>query len=175
MNHYLTFKKILLAAGLMSLVACNASIKADGLNGKQREQGAADYRSEAAAGMINGAGWVFLSGTARPQYNDSSRLSLSLYNEDFTDPCSGFSYGRANVLTSVPARVGETVLGEMPDVHTVTFSYVNEDGSGGNMIAYDGRLAITEITAETVSGFIIAEYDRQSFINGSFKLKVCER
>lgn len=173
MKQIISMKQMVLVLALLGLAACSPSVGVDADGDDQKPQ--ETYRAEPAVGMINGGSWLFLSGTAKPHYNDASRMSLSLHNEAFTDQCSGFSYGKANVLTSVPAVVGETILGQMPNMETVTMSYTDENGGGANLIATEGRIAITEITDQEVSGFIMARYDGVNYINGAFKLKVCAR
>lgn len=171
MKQIISVKQIVLALAFLGLAACNPEVSVDAGADDQKPQ--SSYRTEPAIGLINGGAWLFLSGTAKPHYNDPSRISLSLFNEEFTDQCSGFSYGKANVLTSVPAGLGETRLGQMPKIETVTFSYTDGNGAGANLIATEGRITITEITNEEVSGFIMARYDGVNYINGAFKLKVC--
>ncbi len=176
MRRFFLFKQMVLIVAVMGLAACNAKLEADGTKGlPPGPEKPINYRTEAAAGLINSQDWVFLSGTAKRNYYDQNRLSLNLYNQLFSDPCSGFNYGSRNVLASVPAAIGETVLGQNPDFQTVTFTYRATDGSSSNLIAYEGRLAVTEITKDFISGFIIAQYDSVNYINGSYKLKFCER
>lgn len=173
MKQMISVKQVLFVLAFLSLAACGSGGGGnDAGPGGQKPQGT--YRSEPAGGMINGGNWVFLSGVAVPQFNDTSRMSLRLYGEAYADPCSGFNFGKESVLTSVRAAVGETILGQMPNIETATFAYTEADGGNANMIATDGRIAVTEITAEEVSGFIIARYDGVNFVNGSFKVKVCQ-
>lgn len=169
----ISMKQIALVFALLGLAACSGG--GGGGNGTDNNPNkpAGEYQTDPAAGAVNGAAWTFLSGTAKPQFNDPSRMALTLNDEMFNDPCSGFNFGKANILTGVPAAIGETVLGQMPVMQTVTFSYPDPNGGYQNLVATEGRVAVTAITAEEVTGFIIARYNGANYINGAFKLKVC--
>jgi len=165
----------LLAFTFFGLAACNPSVSIDGdaFAGEQKPE--ATYRSEPAMGVINSTQWQFQSGSAKLWYGDDSRISLNFYGESLEDPCAPFIYGKSSVITGVPAVVGETVLGQMPNIETATFAYSDATGTSANLIATEGRIAITSISDEEVSGFIIAKYDGANHINGSFRLKMCPR
>jgi hypothetical protein len=166
--------RFILILSLTALAACNPKVSVDGGSGPVQKT-ETDYRAENATGMMSGASWTFVSGSARPDQVDAGRMNLNLSNQDFADPCSYASMGKASVLTSVPSAVGEVVFGEGNPIQTATLSYQDEHTGSMNLFVTEGRLKITEVTADHVSGAVIANYDGSNYVNGSFQLKVCPR
>jgi hypothetical protein len=130
---------------------------------------------ELAQGLMNGVSWKFLSGVAWSNAVDPSQMRISLKNETFADPCSPFSIGKQALLSSVPAAVGDTALGVGNPMFTATFSFEESQGGYNNLVATEGHVKITAMSAEEVSGILNVKYDEANSVNGVFKLKVCPK
>jgi len=128
------------------------------------------YRTEPVAGKINGATWTFVSGIARNSPYSESTLNLIFVGEATADPCAMFP--SKQIMTSVKANVGLTPLGQAPDFRSVTFFWQTPEG-GINKIATEGSIDVQEITATEVVGRMIATFDGVTFVNGTFRLKIC--
>ena len=153
--------------------ACSPKVSLNGESGNNTQSAPEDYRLDALAGQIGGEPWIFVYGTARPDYFDATKLVLHMNNQApaVSDVCSSQSSDKS-VVTSVPASVGEIKFG-LDTGYTLTFS-IQSPGQSLNLISTDGRIKITEITASYVSGYLIATVD-DHHVNGFFKLNVCPR
>ncbi|MBK9322838.1 MAG: hypothetical protein IPM97_07840 [Bdellovibrionaceae bacterium] len=167
-------KKSLIIFCAIALAACNAKMTVDGQNiGEQKPQ-ETPYRNETASGLIGGTPWTFVSGTAKPVYDDPQRIEIVLNNEAFADPCSGLNFGKVSVMTRTSVKPGETIFGEGNPMQSATFFYQNDQG-GINMFVFDGKVKIEAITDTEVVGSFLGKYDSQNYVNGSFKLIRCAR
>lgn len=174
MKNMISLKSCVLILSFLGLAACGPVEETKGLGGMDGNQKATEpYRPEPALGSVNGTGWVFMSGTARAHFNNSSQISLTLSDVGYADPCVPFNLSKSGILTSVPASTGEAYLNTAPDFRTLTFFYPKDDGSTMNLVTGYGRIAITELNSQYVSGYLIAQFDNANYVNGSFKLKVC--
>lgn len=167
-------KKCLLIFSIIGLTACNAKMTVDAQSPEDAQPQQTSYRNEAASGVIGGTPWTFVSGTAKPTFDDPHRLEIVLNNEEFADPCSGFNFGKVSVMTRVSATPGETIFGEGDPMQTATFFYQNDQG-GANMFVFDGKVKIDAISDTEVVGSFLGKYDSQNNVNGSFKLVRCTR
>lgn len=167
-------KNILLALCVFGLAACSGG--GGGGNGTdpgQKPMG--EYRTEAAEGFIGGAPWLFLSGQAKVSFSDANFLTIGLYNRVFEQPCSNFNMSDASIATRVPAvNASETVYGVGTTMETATFIYVDTDGGMMNKVATNGRIKITSITANEVTGFFVGYFDDQNYVNGAFRIPLCQ-
>lgn len=163
---------------LKSTVLASLTALAIGITGCSKESsvsvddgssGSMTYDTKPTNGVVAGQPWAFVSGVARPSAMDPDRLSISLYGIPVEDPC-GFNFPEQQVMTSVPTRLGETILGEGEPMATVTF-YNSADNS--NLISLDGRIEITSYDAQQVSGRIVSVYDDQNQVNGIFSVTMC--
>lgn len=117
-------------------------------------------------GMIGGASWTFRSGETDSFLSDETDFFASLYSEDY-EAC-GYSWPEgAKMLASVPLEPGEYDFGWSRNVTFVT-------GPGENLISLDGGIVIDEVTATTVSGGMVAEFDNDNYVDGNFTLTICE-
>jgi hypothetical protein len=126
-------------------------------------------------GSINGQPWTYSSGQASPGFEDDE-FSIDIYT-GAPDPCAGFGdpddAEDRKILASIPDTPGEYDLGWGEDSHTITFFYSTEEHPAMNVIATEGKLVIDEITDQTISGGLAAQYDSDNKANGRFELTRC--
>jgi hypothetical protein len=46
-------------------------------------------------------------------------------------------------------------------------------GDSQNLISFDGRIIVDEVTPTGVKGGLVGSYDGQNQVNGAFELKIC--
>lgn len=162
---------ILLLGTLMSVVACskkdvNVNSEAGRNNGQIEE-----IKTTVLDGVIKGDAWTFMSGRAKIDQFRPGRLVLDFWETSEGDPCNVFfPTSSRKLITSVPKKVGSYDFGNEMNV---TFSYQSATEGSANLIATNGRLVVDEVTADSVSGRVVALYDDKNSVNGAFSIPLC--
>lgn len=136
-----------------------------------------DCSSTPAAGTIDGNAFTFGFGTAVD--NDEGGFDIRMYHmsEIQTDSCMGSSGDFVSILGSLPSQAAGRVELEIDLTNFTgqTLTMFNPDGFN-NIIAIDGYVEVTSVTAESVIGYLdINDGDnKDDSVCGSFTLTRCE-
>lgn len=119
-------------------------------------------------GQVGGQPWAFVKGETNAFLSDADGFFASLYAADF-DAC-GFSQASGNsLILSIPTEPGDYELNLQRNM-----TFVVEDESGPqNLIAFDGRIVVDEVSATTIRGGIHARFDGDNEVDGNFAVTVC--
>ncbi len=162
------FLTVALFASMVYFTACSSDDEGD--------TGGFSFVDQNAQGTIDGESFTLGEASAEDSFFSEGEFSIELYNssEDITDVCDLFGFGdQVSVFFDIPAQVGvyelSFDLSNLEDGRTVTL--FNPDGAN-NIIASEGAVEITEITATTVSGRIDAR-GSESSVNGNWSATIC--
>lgn len=157
---------LILATAFLT-VACEMETSVEADSDGENNRNNRSIRESVLAGEINGRGWSFISGRAKPSSFNEDAYSFAFWDEDVLDPCDQFSMGsEAQLLGFFPLSKGAHSLG---NTHNINFNYGSQ-----NNIATDGRIVITEIIGDKVYGKLIATFDETNYVNGTFELTLCK-
>jgi hypothetical protein len=153
-------KKLILAAALLgslSLAAC-ATDDSDSSSSKPVD-------STPVAGMVGGQTWTFAAGHTDAFLSEGEdTFFATLFPTQFTT--CGFSEPSGNhLIIGIPKVVGDY---PMSLSRNMTFVVGND-----NKIAIDGHIVVTEVTATKLKGGIVAKFDDQNEVNGTFDIPIC--
>lgn len=126
-------------------------------------------------GKIDGEEWVFSSGSAEESSFQEGWFRVKLY-AGTDEPCGFGTPSGADdrsILSSFPGEPGEYELGITSSRPSVTFTYP-DGGTAQNMVATRGLLVIDEVTTEKMSGALIATFDVDHEVDGTFELTRCD-
>ena len=152
------FALLLLASSLsLPLVACTTD---DGSSSST-----ASIDPAPLSGTVGGQAWTFQAGhTDSFLSKDEPDFFASLFPTTFST--CGFSEPSGDhLILSIPKTVGDY---PMSLSRNMTFVVGND-----NKIAIDGHIEVTEVTATSVKGGIVAKFDDQNEVNGTFTIPVC--
>lgn len=167
---------ILVIGVLTSLVACKAKAKATAtVTPTPEDKGQSEFKAGVLDGTINGTAWTFMSGRVKKDQlatnTGGDRYYLELWETSEADPCNVFiSKSNRKIISSIPLKVGTINLDNMTNV---TMAY-QANGVSENMVATSGRFAIDEIGNGVVKGRLVAAYDTNNSVNGTFTLSLCQ-
>jgi hypothetical protein len=124
-----------------------------------------EISSSPVTGMVGGQAWTFAAGHTDAFLSEGDDdFFATLFPSQFTT--CGFSEPSGNhLIISIPKTVGDY---PMSLSRNMTFVVGND-----NKIAIDGHIAVTEVTATKVKGGIVAKFDSQNEINGTFEIPIC--
>ncbi|HVK82648.1 MAG TPA: hypothetical protein VM513_01005 [Kofleriaceae bacterium] len=124
----------------------------------------ADIATTPLAGMVGGQAWTFQAGHTDAFLSDGKPdYFATLYAEQFT-PC-GFAPTGPHLIVAIPKATGDYEMGPM---RNMTFVSDND-----NKISFDGRIVVDTATPTTVSGGLVASFDGDNEVNGTFEVTVC--
>lgn len=148
----LTVVATLLTAGL---VGCGSS-----------GPSAADIGTETLAGSVGGQAWTFVAGETNAFLSEGEDdFFAEFYPEAYT--ACGFSTPSGNhLIVSVPKSPGEYQMGTQRNMTFVV-------GDSDNLISFDGAIIVEEVTATSVKGGLVGEFDGDNVVNGRFELTIC--
>jgi hypothetical protein len=117
------------------------------------------------AGTVGGQAWTFQAGhTDGFLSKDEPDFFATMFPTTFTT--CGFSEPSGNhLILSIPKTPGEY---PMSLSRNMTF-VVGSD----NKIAVNGMIRVDEVTATAVKGGIVASFDAQNEVNGTFEIPIC--
>jgi len=149
----------ILAASLLvslSLIGCATD---DG------DMSSTEIASSPVTGMVGGQAWTYVAGHTDAFLSEGDdSFFTTLFPTQFTT--CGFSEPSGDhVILSVPKTVGDF---PMSLSRNMTFVVGND-----NKIAIDGHIVVTEVTATKLKGGIVAKFDSQNQINGTFEIPIC--
>jgi len=94
---------------------------------------------------------------------DLAAYSRLVPTPQFT-PC-GFAPTGPHLIVAIPKATGDYEMGPM---RNMTFVSDND-----NKISFDGRIVVDTATPTTVSGGLVASFDGDNEVNGTFEVTVC--
>lgn len=116
------------------------------------------------AGTVGGQPWTFQAGHTDAFLSKDGDFFATLFPTSFTT--CGFSEPSGNhLILSIPRTPGEY---PMSLSRNMTFAVGND-----NKIAIDGKIVVDEVTATSIKGGIVASFDAQNEVNGTFQIPVC--
>lgn len=118
------------------------------------------------AGSVGGMSWTFRTGETSAFLSEGEPdFFASFYATTYT-ACTVIPPSGPHLLVSVPKEVGDY---EMGLGRNMTFV----DGDNNNLITFDGRIVVEEVTATMVRGGLHATYDGGNTVDGRFQISVC--
>lgn len=149
--------KTLTAALILSvgLVGCAAD-----------DSGSMEIADTQLAGTVGGKPWSFQTGHTSAFLSEGDPDFFStLYPMAFTT-CGFSEPGGDHLIVAVPKTTGEYEMGLSRNMTFVV-------GESQNLIAFEGKIVIDEVTATTVKGGLAARYDDANSVSGRFELAIC--
>lgn len=117
------------------------------------------------AGQVAGADWTVAGGEAT---GDGDTVSVDLYGSSYA-ACDELPPDEPQLLFSMPTTPGEYKLGLFRG-QTITFV----PSPGENLIAVQGLLRVDSVTETEVSAGLVADFDGDNSVSGTFTITRCE-
>ncbi len=117
-------------------------------------------------GAVGGETWTFAAGETNAFHSEGENdYFAELYPAAYTQ--CGFSTPSGNhLIVSVPKKTGDFTFGTSRNMTFVV-------GDSNNLISFEGRVVVDEVTATTIKGGLVASYDGDNDVNGTFELAIC--
>jgi len=145
----------LLATSMMALVGCATD-----------DASSAQINNEMLTGTVGGNAWTFKMGHTDAFLSEGEDDFFStLYPTTFTT-CGFSEPGGDHLIVAVPKAVGEYPMSLSRNMTFVV-------GGNNNLIGTNGRIVVDEVTATTIKGGMVAQYDGSNEVNGRFELTIC--
>jgi hypothetical protein len=169
------FQKAFVLSVLIAAISTGCDVKPTlSIDGNEKVgESQLDYRDQDLQGQIRHTVWKARSAKAEVDRLDANRLSLSISDESFENPCQQMWGAKRVVMVSVPRAVGETVLGQLPEIRTATFFSVF-DGNSENAIATEGKVKVTDLAGGKLVGAMVIRADDGYEVNGKFEIAICQ-
>jgi len=152
---------------LLSFTACN---EVKSVSRSDERKSVEPIKEGSLDGKIGKNNWSYLSGRVKTSYFDKNEYSLELWDYSSNDPCN--EWGKADVskiLGRIPKNIGSFDLG---NERNVTFTF-KENGTYVNYIATEGKIVVSKIEGDFLEGKMVAQYDNENYVNGSFRIQIC--
>lgn len=128
--------------------------------------GTEDISTAPLTGSVGGQPWTFQAGhTSAFLSQGEDDFFASLYPTVFM-PCSFSGSSGPYLIVSIPKQVGDY---DFNFGRNMTFVTSNND----NLVTFDGRIVVDEVSATHVSGGLYGSYDGDNEVNGQFDVTVC--
>ena len=168
MMKFNSWRLALAGVTLAALTACGGSSSHGGGGGGGGGGDVATFSDKTLTGKITGTEWTFVSGVARPSFEDASKISIQLWNEQVDDPCNGFSFGsQKQVIGSLPKSAGVVTMSPTKNV-----TLYDQNGNK-NIVLTNGAYELTEIAADHITGRLVGSFDGDNALNGTFTIPLC--
>ena len=140
----------------LSLAACAT----DGDSGSQ------DIAESQLAGTVGGQTWSFAAGHTSAFLSEGEPdFFASLYPMTFT--ACGFAEPSGNhLIVAIPKTPGEYDMGLSRNMTFVV-------GESDNLVAFNGKIVVDEVTATSVKGGLVGSYDNSNEVSGRFEVTIC--
>lgn len=118
------------------------------------------------AGTVGGQTWTFAAGHTNAFLSEGEPdFFASLYPTTFT--ACGFSEPSGDhLIVAIPKTPGEYEMGLSRNMTFVV-------GESENLIAFDGKIVVDEVTATSVKGGLVGSYDDANEVTGRFDITIC--
>ena len=153
------------------------------------------YAKAAAKGSVSGQDWAYAYAYTDPEAKlpDGQEIMIVLTTAKPKHACPDESDKLADareIAIAIDGKKGEMKLGVSSgrfeteeDMFTykktnrqasVAFHDPSLAGSQQFKFATSGKVRITKITADTIEGALVAKIDKNQYVNGQFKAKICK-
>ena len=118
------------------------------------------------SGTVGGEAWTFAAGETNAFLSEGEDdFFAEFYSTAYTQ--CGFSAPSGNsLIVSIPKAPGEYDMGTSRNMTFVV-------GGNQNLISFDGKIIVEEVTPTSVKGGLVGSYDGDNEVNGTFELKIC--
>jgi hypothetical protein len=130
--------------------------------------GGTDYDIPVAplAGTVGGEPWTFVAGHTNDFLSEGEDdFFAELYPAAFT-ACEFSTPPGNHLIVAVPKAVGDYDFSTSLNMTFVV-------GASDNLVTFDGRVRVDEVTATTVRGGLHGVFDGDNEVKGEFTLTVC--
>jgi hypothetical protein len=118
-------------------------------------------------GTVGGQPWAFQAGhTSFFLSEGEPDFFATLYPATFT-ACGLSEPTGSHLIVAIPKTVGDYDMGLS---RNMTFVVGNN-----NLISFDGRIIVDEVTPTMVKGGLVASYDGSNEVNGRFEVTICPK
>lgn len=154
--------KLVLSCALgILLVACSVESKID-----TPKEPRLSYSADQLQGRAFGEDVKFISGVFEKSYFFDDRYNITVYSEE-GDPCDlRYTYSGPVFMTSILKTVGEENFRNTG--RTATFS-----SGSNNKVTDNVKVKVRSVSESELSAQLVATYNSDNAINGTFKLKSC--
>jgi len=127
-----------------------------------------DYSTSPLTGKFNGTDWTIKSAKATTNPLDSNVYVIEFYNVVISEPC-GVAEQASMISTTCPKQVGVHDFGMLK----FRFAYFNTPNDA--LMANDGSVEILsiDVAKNEITGRMIAKYDDNNTVNGTFTAQIC--
>jgi hypothetical protein len=134
-----------------------------------------NFKDQVLSGKIANSPWTMGSGYGHIWVsNNDTSIIITIFDSYFDDPCN-IETGSDEIFFAVPKKVGlYSVVYNPQDPqldHSVIFRVWDGDS---NYYASDGAIEIVMVNDTIISGRMDARCDESNFVNGNFKVKICD-
>lgn len=117
------------------------------------------------SGVVAGQNWNFVAGhTSAFLSEGEDDFFATLYPTAFT-PCGFSEPSGPHIIVAIPKTTGDF---DMSLGRNMTF--VNESN---NLVSFDGHIRVDSVSATNVTGGLVASYDSDNEVNGTFDVTIC--
>lgn len=117
------------------------------------------------SGYVAGQSWSFVAGHTDSFLSDGEDdFFATLYPSTFT-PCGFSEPSGPHIIVSIPKTPGDFEMG-----FSRNMTFVN---GSNNLVSLDGHIRVDSVTATSVSGGLVATYDLDNEVNGTFDVTIC--
>jgi hypothetical protein len=122
--------------------------------------------SQTLTGTVGGQAWTFAAGETNAFLSEGEDDFFAEFYPAAYTQC-GFSAPSGNhLIVAIPKTPGDYPMGTSRNMTFVV-------GDSQNLISFDGRIIVDEVTPTGVKGGLVGSYDGQNQVNGAFELKIC--
>jgi hypothetical protein len=154
-----------------------------------------NYSKSSAKGSISAKDWIYSYGYTDPEAKlaDGQEMMIVLTTAKPKHACPNPEdavLDAREVAIAIDGKLGEMKLGSKSGKYetqedlftykkeerqaTVAFHDPGQAESQQYKFATTGKIKITKITPDSIEGAVVAKYDKNHFINGQFKAKICK-
>lgn len=117
-------------------------------------------------GSVGGQAWTFAAGETNAFLSEGeSDFFAELYPAAYTQ-CGFSAPSGDHLIVSIPKAPGDYTMGSQRNMTFVV-------GDSNNLVSFDGRIIVDEVTATSVKGGLVGRYDGDNEVNGTFELSIC--
>jgi hypothetical protein len=118
------------------------------------------------AGTVGGQTWTFQAGQTNAFLSEGEPDFFATFYPVAFDECGFSEPSGPHIIVAIPKAPGEY---EMDFSRNMTF--VADDD---NLVTFDGKIVIDEVTTTTVRGGLAGSYDFDNEVSGTFEIAICE-
>ncbi len=118
-------------------------------------------------GVVDGTSWTLIQGRVISSKLNPGEYTFDFWGESLSDICDDYTYSsERSLFGSFKLEEGEV---SFDNLNNITIFYDNT-----NLVATTGRLVITKIESDKVTGYLAASYNSANEVTGEFELTKCD-